>query len=203
MTKLLYNFLLLLTVVCKRIQAVAHEKVYYKSDTHPFHRYRVIPKGQVWLAGDNASNSRDSRTYGPVPLGLLQGRVVCRLSLKNYPFFQSLVEEEEEEEDESLPNFEKAQEILRLLESRQITDEPVPAVATATATVSSTQPTEGQSVETVKSTTVSSGESPVVQSLMSMNPFHNTAMGRTLLPSSTSSGSSGSHQQQGQDAKKP
>ncbi|KAJ1995105.1 hypothetical protein EDC05_001196 [Coemansia umbellata] len=36
----------------------------------------VVPRGHVWLQGDNYSNSTDSRTYGPVPMGLLRGRVL-------------------------------------------------------------------------------------------------------------------------------
>lgn len=39
-----------------------------------------IPKGHVWLAGDNLSNSTDSRTYGPVPLALVKGKVLVRVS---------------------------------------------------------------------------------------------------------------------------
>jgi len=42
-------------------------------------RHRFLPAGQTWLEGDNSSGSRDSRTYGPVPLGLVQARVVARL----------------------------------------------------------------------------------------------------------------------------
>ena len=38
-----------------------------------------IPKGHVWLAGDNMSNSTDSRSYGPVPLALIQGQVLARV----------------------------------------------------------------------------------------------------------------------------
>ncbi|KAG2565338.1 mitochondrial inner membrane protease subunit 2-like [Panicum virgatum] len=36
---------------------------------------RQIPQGHCWVEGDNASVSMDSRFYGPVPLGLMQGRV--------------------------------------------------------------------------------------------------------------------------------
>ncbi|KAK4046459.1 hypothetical protein OIV83_006051 [Microbotryomycetes sp. JL201] len=38
----------------------------------------TVPKGSIWLAGDNASNSTDSRDYGPVPLALVRGKVIAR-----------------------------------------------------------------------------------------------------------------------------
>ena len=38
-----------------------------------------VPEGHVWLQGDNLSNSTDSRHYGPVPLGMVQGRVVLKI----------------------------------------------------------------------------------------------------------------------------
>ncbi|PGH05157.1 hypothetical protein AJ80_08393 [Polytolypa hystricis UAMH7299] len=37
-----------------------------------------VPEGHVWLTGDNLPWSRDSREYGPVPLGLVIGKVVAR-----------------------------------------------------------------------------------------------------------------------------
>lgn len=39
----------------------------------------IVPKGHLWLEGDNSENSIDSRTYGPVPMGLVQSRAAARL----------------------------------------------------------------------------------------------------------------------------
>ncbi|ORY34283.1 peptidase S24/S26A/S26B/S26C [Naematelia encephala] len=38
-----------------------------------------VPKGHVWLVGDNLKNSTDSRDYGPVPLALVKGQVLARV----------------------------------------------------------------------------------------------------------------------------
>lgn len=38
-----------------------------------------VPKGHVWVQGDNIYASRDSRQFGPVPYGLIQGRIFCRV----------------------------------------------------------------------------------------------------------------------------
>jgi inner membrane protease subunit 1 len=45
----------------------------------------TVPKGHVWIAGDNASNSTDSRDYGPVPLALIKGKVVGRVRFPSSP----------------------------------------------------------------------------------------------------------------------
>uniref|UniRef100_A0ACD5WQK6 Uncharacterized protein n=1 Tax=Avena sativa TaxID=4498 RepID=A0ACD5WQK6_AVESA len=34
-----------------------------------------IPEGHCWVEGDNAARSWDSRSFGPIPLGLIKGRV--------------------------------------------------------------------------------------------------------------------------------
>ncbi|TSM20269.1 Mitochondrial inner membrane protease subunit 1 [Bagarius yarrelli] len=39
----------------------------------------AVPRGHVWLEGDNLQNSTDSRSYGPVPYGLIRGRVCFKL----------------------------------------------------------------------------------------------------------------------------
>ncbi|KAG5940149.1 hypothetical protein E4U59_002625 [Claviceps monticola] len=38
-----------------------------------------VPQGHCWVVGDNLLASRDSRTFGPLPLALVQGKVVGRL----------------------------------------------------------------------------------------------------------------------------
>lgn len=38
-----------------------------------------VPRGFVWIEGDNQKNSSDSRYYGPIPLGLVKSRAVCRI----------------------------------------------------------------------------------------------------------------------------
>ncbi|XP_077558507.1 mitochondrial inner membrane protease subunit 1 isoform X2 [Haemaphysalis longicornis] len=62
--------------ICKRVVGVHGDQL-----VSGFFVQR-IPKGHVWLEGDNKENSTDSRSYGPVPLGLIRGRAVCRV----YPY---------------------------------------------------------------------------------------------------------------------
>ncbi|KAK4342156.1 hypothetical protein RND71_037972 [Anisodus tanguticus] len=38
-----------------------------------------VPKGHVWIQGDNIYASKDSRKLGPIPCGLILGKVVCRV----------------------------------------------------------------------------------------------------------------------------
>ena len=38
-----------------------------------------VPEGHCWVLGDNLPESRDSRMYGPLPLALVQGKVLARV----------------------------------------------------------------------------------------------------------------------------
>ncbi|KAJ1500419.1 hypothetical protein HMI54_009940 [Coelomomyces lativittatus] len=66
--------------ICKRILGMPGDTVCLDpSDTSHSNAYVKIPEGHVWLTGDNLSNSTDSRTYGPVPIALLKGKVLARV----------------------------------------------------------------------------------------------------------------------------
>ncbi len=85
----LSTVLLLCEDVCKRVMATEGERV-VTTRHNGFFQERVkvtIPPGHVWLAGDNVENSTDSRSYGPVPIGLLQGRVFVKLGPSFFPPF--------------------------------------------------------------------------------------------------------------------
>ncbi|XP_009339351.2 mitochondrial inner membrane protease subunit 1 [Pyrus x bretschneideri] len=68
-------------IVTKRVLGMQGDKVTYFVD--PKHSDRlhttVVPRGHVWIQGDNIYSSFDSRTYGPIPYGLIQGKVFCRV----------------------------------------------------------------------------------------------------------------------------
>uniref|UniRef100_A0A671DIH3 Peptidase S26 domain-containing protein n=1 Tax=Rhinolophus ferrumequinum TaxID=59479 RepID=A0A671DIH3_RHIFE len=38
-----------------------------------------VPTGHVWLEGDTLQNSTDSRYYGPIPYGLIRGRIFFKI----------------------------------------------------------------------------------------------------------------------------
>lgn len=60
--------------VCKRIIGLPGDKVKIN-----FFNHEIVPRGYIWLEGDNKHNSTDSRTYGVVPQGLVRARVLCRI----------------------------------------------------------------------------------------------------------------------------
>lgn len=73
-------------VVCKRLIGLPGDVVCVDptGTAAPSTEHVVIPKGHVWLAGDNAEASRDSRTYGPVSMSLIKGKLVARVSNSTY-----------------------------------------------------------------------------------------------------------------------
>lgn len=38
-----------------------------------------IPEGHCWIVGDNLPASRDSRQFGPLPLALVQGKIIGKI----------------------------------------------------------------------------------------------------------------------------
>lgn len=59
--------------ICKRLVAGPGDRVPVPG------ALTFVPKGHAWLEGDNANNSMDSRVFGPVPFGLVRGRVVFKV----------------------------------------------------------------------------------------------------------------------------
>ncbi|XP_011203279.2 mitochondrial inner membrane protease subunit 1 [Bactrocera dorsalis] len=82
--------------ICKRIVGIPGDRIVLKNNTRPIEadidvlvinkkqkvnefQDEYVPRGYIWIEGDNSENSSDSRYYGPIPLGLVKSRVVCRL----------------------------------------------------------------------------------------------------------------------------
>ncbi|KAI1864175.1 hypothetical protein JX265_008546 [Neoarthrinium moseri] len=43
-----------------------------------------VPKGHCYIVGDNLPWSRDSRDYGPLPLALVNGKVVAKINFQGW-----------------------------------------------------------------------------------------------------------------------
>lgn len=69
--------------ICKRVIGLPGDVIAVDPFDDKKNEYVYIPDGYLWLVGDNASMSRDSRTYGPVPVGLVRGKLVASVSLPN------------------------------------------------------------------------------------------------------------------------
>ncbi|XP_034663015.1 mitochondrial inner membrane protease subunit 1 [Drosophila subobscura] len=78
--------------VCKRVVAVSGEEVFIakpqplEAECSPSAKKKqpvmiksYVPRGHIWIEGDNKDNSCDSRYYGPIPVGLIRSRVVYRV----------------------------------------------------------------------------------------------------------------------------
>ncbi|EGN92086.1 hypothetical protein SERLA73DRAFT_26797, partial [Serpula lacrymans var. lacrymans S7.3] len=66
-------------IVCKRLIGLPGDVICVDPSglKAPSTEHVIIPKGHVWLAGDNAAVSTDSRDYGPVSMALIRGRITA------------------------------------------------------------------------------------------------------------------------------
>ncbi|CAO2833274.1 unnamed protein product [Amaranthus hypochondriacus] len=64
-------------VLTKRVLGLEGDVVSF--NVHDGLKTVVVPKGHVWIQGDNVYASNDSRHFGPVPYGLIQGKAFCRI----------------------------------------------------------------------------------------------------------------------------
>lgn len=72
-------------LICKRIVATEYDELVIEDDTDKLYglgrsrSYVRVPRGHVWVEGDNRERSHDSRHFGAIPLGLVQGRAICKV----------------------------------------------------------------------------------------------------------------------------
>lgn len=71
-------------IVCKRVIGLPGDIVCVDptGTMAPSTEHVVIPKGHLWMSGDNAEMSRDSRHYGPVSMALVKGKLVAKVRLQ-------------------------------------------------------------------------------------------------------------------------
>ncbi|KAG8438254.1 hypothetical protein GDO86_008811 [Hymenochirus boettgeri] len=65
--------------ICKRVIGLEGDRICTSSSSAFIKRHTYVPKGHVWLEGDNLQNSTDSRIYGPVPYAMIRGRICLRI----------------------------------------------------------------------------------------------------------------------------
>jgi len=78
--------------ICKRIIGLAGDTVCVDPTGRlaPSTEHVLVPKGHIWVIGDNAAESHDSRYYGPVPIALVHGRLYARIwPLRSFTIFRN------------------------------------------------------------------------------------------------------------------
>ncbi|KAJ3564375.1 hypothetical protein NP233_g8332 [Leucocoprinus birnbaumii] len=79
-------------MICKRVLGLPGDVVCVDPTgvLAPSTEHLVVPKGHIWISGDNAPYSRDSRHFGPVSMSLLQGKLLARIwPLSKFTVFKS------------------------------------------------------------------------------------------------------------------
>ncbi|XP_044953657.1 mitochondrial inner membrane protease subunit 1 isoform X2 [Hordeum vulgare subsp. vulgare] len=68
-------------VVIKRVLGMEGDAVTYPVDAGNTDASKtvVVPQGHIWVQGDNIYASKDSRQFGPVPYGLVKGKMSYRI----------------------------------------------------------------------------------------------------------------------------
>ncbi|KAJ6305293.1 hypothetical protein OIU78_020765 [Salix suchowensis] len=69
-------------IMTKRVMGVEGDSVTYVVEPKNSDRTEtiVVPKGHIWVEGDNIYNSKDSRNFGAVPYGLLRGKMLWKFN---------------------------------------------------------------------------------------------------------------------------
>lgn len=67
--------------VTKRIIGMEGDTINFAVNPRQGDRWQtvVVPKGHVWIQGDNLFASNDSRNFGPVPYALIQAKAFMRI----------------------------------------------------------------------------------------------------------------------------
>lgn len=67
--------------ICKRLMGIPGDIICVDPTglKAPSTEHIKVPKGHVWIVGDNAEWSRDSRDYGPVSMSLIRSRLIARV----------------------------------------------------------------------------------------------------------------------------
>ncbi|CCD26480.1 endopeptidase catalytic subunit IMP1 NDAI_0H03070 [Naumovozyma dairenensis CBS 421] len=62
--------------ICKRITGMPGDFIRIDPSSDECD-YIQVPKGHVWITGDNLSHSLDSRSYNALPMALIKGKVIA------------------------------------------------------------------------------------------------------------------------------
>ncbi|XP_062939062.1 mitochondrial inner membrane protease subunit 1-like [Cynocephalus volans] len=65
--------------ICKRVIGLEGDKILTTSPSDFFKSHSYMLMGHIWLEGNNLQNSTDSRYYGPIPDGLIRGRIFFKI----------------------------------------------------------------------------------------------------------------------------